>query len=204
MTHEHSDHVAGLPAICKKLKAPVYLTHLTEPTMDWNGAPPERIERFQAGTRFAIGDIEIQSFTIPHDATDPVGFTFTHRGLKLGIAMDLGYLPDSVKYHLRGSHFLLIESNHDLDMLKVGPYPWSVKQRVMGRRGHLSNDVVGDYIASDLDGEAQTLLLGHLSEQNNHPEIARITAANALERRGLATRLVVAEPRRASEVFVFA
>ena len=117
--------------------------------------------------------------------------------------MDLGYIPNSVKFHLRGSHLVVMESNHDLGMLKVGPYPWSVKQRVMGRRGHLSNELVADFIRDDLDGTVETLLLGHLSEHNNHPEIVRLVANQALERRGLEPKLVVAEPRRQSEVITF-
>ena len=204
ITHEHSDHVSGLCALTRKTKAPVFLTHRTAPAMDWGETPVPTIELFQAGTAICYRDLEIQSFTVPHDSVDPVGFTVRGGGFKVGLAMDLGYLPDSVKYHLRGSHLLVLESNHDLEMLKVGPYPWSVKQRVMGRKGHLSNDVVSDYIAHDLDGDAQTLLLGHLSEHNNHPEIVRLVASMALEGRGSRTRLVVAEPRKQSEVFVFA
>jgi phosphoribosyl 1,2-cyclic phosphodiesterase len=202
VTHEHTDHVNGLPAIGRKLRAPVFLTHLAAPMIDWCGeAPP--IERFQAGTRFTIGDLEIQSFTIPHDAVDPLGFTVASQGLKVGLAMDLGYLPESVKFHLRACQLIVLEANHDLDMLKVGPYPWSVKQRVMGRRGHLSNDLVGEFILNDLDSGMHTLVLGHLSEHNNHPEIVRLVANMALQRRGVETKLVVAEPRRRSEVFVY-
>jgi phosphoribosyl 1,2-cyclic phosphodiesterase len=209
VTHEHSDHVSGLAVLTRWIRKktnrliPVFLTKLTAPAIDWNGALHGGIECFQAGTRFTIGDLEVASFTIPHDAIDPVGYTVSAQGIKVGLAMDLGYLPDSVKWHLRSSQFLVLESNHDLDMLKVGPYPWSVKQRVMGRRGHLSNDVVSEFIREDLDGTVHTLLLGHLSEHNNHPEIVRLVAAQALERRGLDTRLIVAQPRRPSEVFVY-
>ncbi|MFN7921168.1 MAG: MBL fold metallo-hydrolase [Bryobacteraceae bacterium] len=201
ITHEHSDHISGLGPIGRKLQKPVFLTKLTAPLLDWNGLAAPPIEPFQAGTSWTIGDLDIQSFTIPHDAVDPVGFTVRHAGVKFGLAMDLGYLPDSVKFHLRGSHALVMESNHDLEMLKVGPYPWSVKQRVMGRKGHLSNDVVGEFISSDLDSETQHLLLGHLSEHNNHPEIVRLVASMALERSCLPARLTIAEPKRQSEVF---
>jgi phosphoribosyl 1,2-cyclic phosphodiesterase len=104
---------------------------------------------------------------------------------------------------LRGSDLLLLESNHDLDMLKVGPYPWSVKQRVMGRKGHLSNDIACEYIRNSLDTTVSTLILGHLSENNNHPEIVRLMATQALDGRLLFTRLVVAHARKPSEPFVY-
>ena len=132
-----------------------------------------------------------------------MGFSIRAEGIKIGFATDLGYVPDSIRIHLRGTDFLLLESNHDLDMLEVGPYPWSVKQRVMGRRGHLSNDVVSGFIADGLDGCCHTLVLGHLSEQNNHPAIVRLAASQALERRGLTARLIVAEPGCQSEVFQY-
>ncbi|MEZ5401767.1 MAG: MBL fold metallo-hydrolase [Bryobacteraceae bacterium] len=201
VTHEHGDHILSAGPIARKVKCPVFLTRLTAPLMDWNGRAAPPVECFQAGARFIIGDLDITSFTIPHDAADPVGFTVAHGGVKAGLAMDLGYLPESVKFHLRGCHVVVLESNHDLDMLKVGPYPWSVKQRVMGRKGHLSNDHVSDFIRDDLDGEAQTLVLGHLSEHNNHPEIVRLVAQTALDQRGSRARLVVAGSRSATEAF---
>ena len=202
ITHEHSDHIAGLITLARRAGVPVYMTSLTAAAIPWGEYTPQ-LECFQAGAGFTIGDIEVDSFTIPHDACDPVGFCFRTQGLKFGIVTDLGYMPDSIKVHLRASDLLLLESNHDLDMLKVGPYPWSVKQRVMGRKGHLSNDVVSDFIRDDLDARVSTLVLGHLSEYNNHPEIVRVVAAQALEGRGLATRLVVSEPGRQSEVFEY-
>jgi phosphoribosyl 1,2-cyclic phosphodiesterase len=119
-------------------------------------------------------------FTIPHDAADPVGFTFRAEGVKVGFATDLGYMPASVRDHLRGCSVLVMESNHDVEMLRSGPYPWSVKQRVMSRVGHLSNDALAEFFASDYDGGAEYVVLAHLSEQNNHPEIARAVAEQAL------------------------
>ncbi len=200
ITHEHCDHVAGLPALARALRIPVYLTALTAPRIDWGETVPE-VRTFQAGSAFAIGDIEVTSFTIPHDAVDPVGFRFEAEGRSIGIATDLGYVPESIKWHLRHTDFLLLESNHDLDMLKVGPYPWSVKQRVMGRMGHLSNEVASQFIQHDLSDQTQTLVLGHLSEQNNYPDLVRLIATQALEQRGLPTRLVIVEPRTAGGVF---
>ncbi len=204
ITHEHSDHVSGLPVLARnrKLRAAIYLSRLTAPAIDWGGAEP-RLELFQAGAAFRVGDVDVQSFSIPHDAADPVGFCFEAEGLRIGIATDLGYVPESVKYHLRRTDVLLLESNHDLDMLKVGPYPWSVKQRVMSRLGHLSNLGMSDYLAHDLSSTTAHLVLGHLSEQNNHPEIVRMIATDVLENRGFRTRLAIAGQHEPTEVFQF-
>jgi phosphoribosyl 1,2-cyclic phosphodiesterase len=205
VTHEHSDHIAGLAVLARNrsFRAALYLSRLTEPTIDFGERRPTRLERFQAGSAFTVGDIEVQSFSIPHDAVDPVGFCFSARGVRVGVATDLGYIPESVKFHLRRCNLLLLESNHDLDMLKVGPYPWSVKQRVMSRVGHLSNLHVSDYLTGDLESCTANLVLGHLSEQSNHPALVRMIAAEALERRGLPTRLSIAAQNEPSEVFQF-
>jgi phosphoribosyl 1,2-cyclic phosphodiesterase len=204
ITHEHSDHVAGLPVLArnKDVRAVIYMSRLTAPAIDWGESAP-RLETFQAGAGFAVGDIEVTSFSIPHDAIDPVGFRFEAQGVRIGVATDLGYIPESIKFHLRRTDLLLLESNHDLDMLKVGPYPWSVKQRVMSRVGHLSNLSMSDFLTSDLDSSTAHLLLGHLSEQNNHPEIVRLIASQAIEGRGLETRLAIATQRTPSEVYQF-
>src|SRR5215475_7671899 len=203
VTHEHSDHIAGLPVLGRNrdVHASFWLSRLTEPAIAWGERRPSRVETFQAGASFTIGDIEVQSFSIPHDAVDPVGFCFETQGVRIGLATDLGYIPASVKYHLRRTDLLLLEANHDLDMLKVGPYPWSVKQRVMSRVGHLSNLGVSEYLTRDFDCAATDLVLGHLSEQNNHPEIVRLFAGQALEGRGLRTRVSIAQQHSPSEVF---
>jgi phosphoribosyl 1,2-cyclic phosphodiesterase len=187
ITHEHSDHVAGLQRLATKLNVPVFLTAPTHhawnrAVRDADGAIPElpKSEHFSAGRGFRVGDIEVMPFTIPHDAADPVGFTFRAEGVKIGFATDLGYMPVSVRDHLRGCSVLVIESNHDVEMLRSGSYPWSVKQRVMSRVGHLSNESLAEFFSSDYDGGAEYLILAHLSEQNNHPEIARAAAEQAL------------------------
>ena len=204
ITHEHSDHVAARPELARseKVRAPIYLTRLTAPAIDWGEGQP-RLETFQAGAEFRIGDIDVTSFSIPHDAIDPVAFCFEAGGVRIGVVTDLGYIPVSIKYHLRRTDLLLLESNHDLDMLKVGPYPWSIKQRVMSRVGHLSNLGMSEYLMEDFDSSTAHLVLGHLSEQNNHPEIVRLFASQALEERGLRTHLSIAEQRNPSEVFRF-
>lgn len=191
ITHEHSDHVYGLATLAKKLRIPIFMTGATHSA--WSraqrnekGERPhlEKFERFESGHRFLVGDIEVQPFTIPHDAADPVGFTFRVEGTKVSVATDLGYLPANVRDHLRGSDILVMESNHDVEMLRGGSYPWSVKQRVASNLGHLSNTKLADFFTGDYDNSAAFVVLAHLSEENNHPEIARREAEQALAERG--------------------
>jgi phosphoribosyl 1,2-cyclic phosphodiesterase len=208
VTHEHCDHVAGLAAIARfcfqrqSRHLAVFTTERTAPYLEWGECVPV-IHTFQAGCGFTIGDFDIASFTIPHDAVDPVGYTVRADGVKVAIATDLGYIPDSLRVHFRNTDVLMLESNHDLEMLRVGPYPWSVKQRVMSRRGHLSNEVTADFIRKDLDSRVSTVILGHLSEHNNHPELVRRAGYEALDRRSLFTQLFVAEPGTQSPVFCY-
>src|SRR5258708_12406912 len=159
-------------------KAPLYVT---EPTMDAMkrilpqplGKRLKRVETIQPGQHFTVGDIEVHAFAIPHDAADPIGFTFRSNGAKMAIVTDLGYMPELVKVHLRSADCLILESNHDLDMLKVGPYPWVVKQRVLSRTGHLSNHAVIEYL-SDHDpfhAVPPYLFPAPVSPHNNNPAI---------------------------------
>jgi phosphoribosyl 1,2-cyclic phosphodiesterase len=190
ISHEHTDHSSGLGQMQREWDCPAYLTEPTHREIlrmlaESAGKKLERVEYIRAGERFEIGDIEITPFTIPHDAADPVGYAFRANGTKVAIVTDLGYLPELVKQHLRDADFLILESNHDLEMLKMGPYPWYIKQRVMSRTGHLSNTIVSEFLADAelFDGRAQHLVLAHLSEQNNNPDVARISAEEALSRR---------------------
>lgn len=194
ISHEHVDHVCGLEVLARKLRVPVYITQPTHRTWyrgvreeakrcDEEPTDLERKEFFEAGRAFHIGDIAVTPFTIPHDAADPVGFAFMAEGIKLGLVTDLGYMPASVRHELRGCDILMIESNHDIEMLRGGPYPWVVKQRVMSRVGHLSNDSLAEFFANDYDGAAAFVILAHLSEHNNHPELARNAAERALAER---------------------
>src|SRR3989440_286226 len=208
ITHEHTDHVYGLAVLARKLNVPIFMTGATHQAWaravrDSVGENPavSKLELFSSGCRFQIGDIAVTPFTIPHDAADPVGFAFRSEGIKVAIATDLGYIPPNVCDHLRGCDVLMIESNHDVEMLRGGPYPWSVKQRVMSRVGHLSNEALAHFFASDYDGGAAFLILAHLSECNNHPELARESAERALAPRGklLGNRVMLASQSEAME-----
>ena len=205
ISHEHSDHITGLKALALDLKAPVYISAETRAAIQWD-ARITCIETISAGEKFTVGDIEVTPFSIPHDAADPVAFTLESQGIKIGVVTDLGYVPELVKQHLRGCHCLIFESNHDTEMLKIGRYPWYVKQRVMSRHGHLSNRTTAEFLTRDFDGAAQVLILAHLSENNNHPEIARMTAQEALAQRphganGL--ELLLASQTEPTRVFQF-
>jgi phosphoribosyl 1,2-cyclic phosphodiesterase len=156
-----------------------------EETRKVNPTALPALEFFEAGRSFRIGELEVCPFTIPHDAADPCGFVFYAPGesIRMAVATDLGYVPPNVKLALKNVDVLLLESNHDLEMLKDGPYPWSVKQRVLSRVGHLSNAAAAEFLTRDYDGGAHTIVLGHLSEQNNLPELARLAAEQAIGNR---------------------
>lgn len=183
VSHEHTDHVNGISGLLSKREIPVYIGEQTFAAID-PGVSCDRLEFIAAGRPFCLKNLTVVPFSIPHDAVDPLGFTFEAEGIKIGHVTDLGYMTELVAQRLRGCHVIVLESNHDLEMLKVGPYPWSLKQRIMGREGHLSNEGAGKFFSETFDGEARYIVLAHLSESNNHPDIARMVAVQALEPRG--------------------
>ena len=186
VTHEHTDHGAGLRTLLKELCIHAFMTPgtlrgLQPETFEMNGST---ITPIAAGVPFRFGDLEITPFAVPHDANEPTAFSIATQGIRITQLTDVGHLPDSVAMHLLGSQCLILESNHDIEMLRVGPYPWNLKQRLMGRYGHLSNTAVAQFIRNRYDGSADHVMLAHLSSKNNHPEIARQEAALALRDRG--------------------
>lgn len=193
VSHEHSDHVRGLEVLERQTGVKIYTTPLTGKALTWKRGAPS-LATFEPGRTFRVGDLEIGTFTVSHDAIDPVGFVATHRSTKISIVTDLGYMTDSVRQHISDSDLLVLESNHDLDMLKSGPYPWDLKQRVMSRHGHLSNTAVAEYLGQHWDRRARTVVLAHLSRKNNLPVLAEMNAKASLESvRATGTRLMVAE-----------
>jgi phosphoribosyl 1,2-cyclic phosphodiesterase len=190
ISHEHSDHAGGLPQLLRHWGTTAYLTRgahsgLEQSLPESSARRINRVEYIEPGRQFQVGDIRVTPFAVPHDAADPLGFAFEAGGVKVAMITDLGYLPEMVKQHLRGADCLILESNHDLDMLKAGPYPWQIKQRVMSRTGHLSNHVVSEYLADaeQFDGAARHVILAHISENNNNPDLVRLSAEEALGRR---------------------
>jgi len=193
VTHEHNDHGAGLAMLVKDLPVKAFLTRgtmqgLQTDTFELNGS---EIIPIRAGVPITVGDAEITPFAVPHDANEPVAFSVLCSGLRVTQLTDVGHLPESVARNLMHADCLILESNHDLEMLRVGPYPWSLKERLMSRYGHLSNTAVGKFIREQYDGRAAHMVLAHLSEKNNHPEIARYEATRALKQRGFTSNVTM-------------
>lgn len=186
VSHEHGDHCRGIAPFVKHLEIPVFITDGAckpagmQPLVEQLGRKRQRIE---SGCAFEVCGIQFTPFAVPHDAADPIAFCVEKDGVKLAIVLDLGYISNLVVERLKGCDAIVLESNHDINMLKVGPYPWALKQRVMSRRGHLSNDTVAEYLLYGFDGKAKHVILAHLSEKNNLPELALLSARRALEER---------------------
>lgn len=184
ITHEHTDHVRGLGPLVRQLDLPVYLqTDLARRLPDVGKT--ERVSEFADGEPFAIDDLTIRPFAVTHDSLAPVGFTLAGEAGKVGIATDLGVVTRLVTDCLRDCRALVLETNHDEVMLRDGPYPWQLKQRVRSSHGHLSNAAGGDLLRKLVWEGLETVFLGHLSETNNRPELALAAARGALDGQNL-------------------
>ena len=187
VTHEHSDHMKSIGAMSRKLNIPIYANSKTWEALDGSigTVKAENIRVFDTGKEFSIEDICILSFSISHDAADPVGYTFSLGMEKLGLATDLGYFSETVRDALKGSRFVMLEANHDVEMLKVGSYPYFLKRRILGEFGHLSNESSG-HAACELVGlGVEQIMLGHLSRENNFPQLAYETVRGIMEEKGI-------------------
>lgn len=202
ITHEHSDHIKGLETFAKKHQVPIYASRGTaEIMMNRVPACEALLHPFWGGETFSLGGFQIESFLTPHDATESVGYVIRGEGCAFGYATDLGFMPSSVLGKLTGCDAVVLESNHDLTMLKTGPYPYILKERVAGPRGHLSNvdcAVCAEKLAKT---GTKTFILAHLSEENNTPALAKLETENALSDRGDCT--VVVAPRDEMEAPVW-
>jgi phosphoribosyl 1,2-cyclic phosphodiesterase len=172
VSHEHSDHIQGVGVLARRYNLPVYISHETYNTASSQLGSIKHVNHFSCGTEFCINQLKIRPFSISHDASDPAGFTLGCNGQKVGIATDLGIVTAMVRQHLKNCSCLIIEANHDVAMLEDGPYPWSVKQRVKGRTGHLSNESSRELLMDIMHDKLSHVILAHLSETNNTPEKA--------------------------------
>lgn len=187
VTHEHADHIKGIGILSRKFDLPVFATEGT-----WRGMAgkigsiaPKNIYVIEPGQDFYIGSINVTPFPTPHDAAQPVGYTFETAGAKLALATDLGCVRDSWLKYIMGSDAVILESNYDPDMLQHGPYPYELQRRIMGKHGHLSNDDAGEVAAHLVHGGARQIILGHLSKENNFPELAMKCCELAFQQEGL-------------------
>ena len=197
VTHEHGDHVGGLRVLLRSVDCPVYISattcdaYISERTTLGNdefrkraAALSNRVEQIESSKDFRIGEIDFHPFTIPHDAADNFGFTATHQGVKIATLMDFGHITTLISQQLRGCAAILMESNHSRDMLKAcDSYPWELKQRILSRLGHLSNEDVAEWLRDGFDGCARHIVLAHLSQRANNPYLAKISAEVALQER---------------------
>ena len=181
ITHEHSDHVKGLAVFSKKYNVPVYANIET-----WNAMQKykeklneENIKTFTFN-KFKIGDIEVKPFSIPHDAANPCGFNLFHDNKKMSIATDIGHMSKEIITNLSDSSFLLLEANYEPEILKCSSYPYMLKERIKGPNGHLSNSDAGKTISYLVDHGLNQVMLGHLSKENNFPELAYKTVVEEL------------------------
>jgi phosphoribosyl 1,2-cyclic phosphodiesterase len=206
VSHEHSDHVKGAGIFSRKFNVPVYANENTWDAMEAAIGPVDSKNKmyFNTGKEFEILDVCVNPFNIPHDAAEPVGFNFFVGNKKITTATDIGHINKGLLQYLENNDLLFLEANHDVEMLKVGPYPWHLKRRIMGDSGHLSNEMAGKVIAYMAGKGTRKFLLGHLSRENNFPELAYQTVCNALSEKqicaGVDVELSVAMRDRAGRV----
>ena len=201
VSHEHGDHVRGLAALHRAHGTPVHLNRLTASGLLEHGLPLTAFRYFRTGTDFSVGAFTVHPFPVPHDALDPVGFVVSAGGCRVGIATDLGHPASRVKERLRGCRALILESNHDPRLLEGSARPPSVKERILGDLGHLSNASAAELLAEVASEALQDIFLAHISEECNRPDLARRSAQRAAEGGGfghVAVRLSWAD--RVSEV----
>lgn len=186
ITHEHSDHINGLRVFSSKYRTPVYAG---KATLDCINAPGSEKIPVSHGEEFKIGDITVMPFDLPHDAVQPLGYTFMYRRKKIAVATDMGRIMRDIAYILKDSDFVFIESNHDREMLLNGEYPYQLKQRITGAYGHLSNEQCSKLITALAREGTKKFMLGHLSLNNNTPELAYRANLSALKENGFGNEI---------------
>lgn len=184
LSHEHQDHARGAERFSRKHGAAVVCAPATLEALDLSPSHLASWQPLPDCGELDLGQFCVEAFAVPHDAARPVGFVLRGDGLRIGVATDLGHATTLVLQRLLGCHLLMIESNYDPELLSRGPYPWHLKQRVAGRMGHLSNHEAADLLQRTVNGECQAVVLAHLSEKNNRPELARRAAGEALATAG--------------------
>lgn len=203
VTHEHIDHVCGVGVVSRRYNLPVYATEQTHDAMEVGRLSGENIRYIEPDRPFVIGDIEVNAFCIPHDAAGPVGYRFYCGDEKYAVATDIGMLTNEVFDSISGSRSIILEANHDLQMLKNGSYPQRLKERILSDYGHMSNDLSAQTAVALARRGTKHIMLAHLSNENNTPQIAYDTVAAALTDAGAKTGDVTLAVAKRYEVTQF-
>lgn len=193
VTHEHIDHIAGISVLSRRYRLPVWVVESAWRAIHGRNPDWFLVKTFNPGESFRLGDITVKPFRVSHDAADPVAYCFQNGRTVFGMATDLGHAPDGVAEDLADANLLMLESNHDTDMLENGPYPWFLKARISSVKGHLSNSQSGGLLKRLIHPGLGGVILAHLSEENNRPELARMEAERVLEEAGADLPVYVAE-----------
>lgn len=185
ITHEHIDHIQGAGILSRRFNIPIYANEETWTAMQPSigEVKPENMIIFEENIE--VGELYIQAFDVSHDAAKPVGYKIFNKNKKISLLTDTGCVTDAMKQNIMNSDLLLIESNHDEDMVLIGSYPWPLKRRVLGEYGHMSNDLAGNLLSEILKRGNEIVLLGHLSKENNFPELAYKTVENILKEKNI-------------------
>lgn len=185
ITHEHTDHISGLGVLARKFHIPIYGTEKTLRQISGMGnlgkIDRDLFQPIEAGKAFSVGSLSVESFSISHDAADPVSYLVRDGAQKLGMVTDLGYYDEEIVEHLKNSHLLYVEANHDIHMLQAGPYPYYLKRRILSERGHLCNEKAAQLVTELMNDQLSRVILGHLSKENNYPELALATVKNEVQ-----------------------
>lgn len=196
VTHEHSDHIKGLGVLARKYKLPVYANSKTWQAMEGSIGKLSTDQKFhfETATVKTFGDLDIESFGVSHDAAEPMFFTFRSGGKKVALVTDLGYVSERIKKTVEDADAYIFEANHDVEMLRMGRYPWNVKRRILGDSGHVSNEDCGLALVDCISNRTQAIYLAHLSLDNNMKDLARMSVGQVLKERGIEIDLLDTDP----------
>ena len=203
VTHEHSDHIKGLGIFARKYNLPIYANERTWKAMEkqLGKLTVDQCFQFEPNTVKTFGNIDVESFSVSHDAIDPMFFAFHSENKKIALVTDLGYVSEQIKKTVEGADALVFEANHDIGMLQMGHYPWSVKQRILGDNGHVSNEDCGLALSDIITNETKRVYLAHLSKDNNMKELARMSVDQVLRERGIEMDLCDTDPQKATPLY---
>src|SRR5690625_656814 len=203
VTHEHSDHIKGLGIIARKYNLPIYANTKTWKAMEGSIGKLSLDQKFhfEMGEVMTFGDLDVESFGVSHGAVDPMFFTFNMGDKKVALVTDLGYVSERIKKTVEGADAYIFEANHDVEMLRMGRYPWSVKRRILGDSGHVSNEDCALALCDIIGNQTKRIYLAHLSKDNNMKDLARMSVDNILRERGIEMDLFDTDPMKPTPIF---